>query len=164
MCKTRSVHAVATSIVFHRVSDQGLPDSGPQQDLKDCNVHQLVDINQLELEAIRSRYRILVAKILFEHFPSFAMFKPYVDERTSCMYAEEMGRKLEVLTMPILMKDEKKYGEVVDVLDQLEKWTEEIIQLLDCVQHTLHLVLTIPLQLEPHLDLTNLVRTSPNCL
>ena len=124
--QNKSVHAVATSIVFHRVSDQGFPDSGPQQDLKDCNVHQLVDINQLELEAIRSRYRILVAKILFEHFPSFAMFKPYVDERTSCIYAEEMGRKSEVLTMPILMKDEKKYGEVVDVLDQLEKWTEEI--------------------------------------
>ena len=28
--------------------------------------------------------------------------------------------------MPILMKDEKKYSECVDVLDQLEKWTYEI--------------------------------------
>ena len=42
--QNKSVRAVATSIVFHRVSDQGLPDSGPQQELKDCNVHQLVDI------------------------------------------------------------------------------------------------------------------------
>ena len=41
--QNKSVHAVATSIVFNRVSDKGLPDSGPQQDLKDCNVHQLVD-------------------------------------------------------------------------------------------------------------------------
>ena len=28
--------------------------------------------------------------------------------------------------MPIIMKGEKKYAEIVDVLDQLEKWTEEI--------------------------------------
>ena len=99
--QNRSVHAVATSIVFHRVSDQGLPDSGPQKDLKDCNGHQLVNINRLELEAIRSRYRILVAKLLFEHFPSFAMFKPYVAGSTDCKYAEEMGSKSEVLTMPV---------------------------------------------------------------
>ena len=29
--QNKSVHAAATSIVLHRVSDQGLPDSGPQQ-------------------------------------------------------------------------------------------------------------------------------------
>ena len=124
--QNRSVHAVATSIVLNRVSDKGLPDSGPQQDLKDCNVHQLVDINPLELDAIRDRYRILVARLLFEHFPCFAMFKPYVSESTDCSYAEEMAKKSEVITMPVVMKDEKKYAEVVDVLDQLEKWTLEI--------------------------------------
>ncbi len=124
--QNKSVHAVATSIVFNRASDQGLPDSIPQQELKDCNVHQLVDINRSELDAIRSRYRIPVAKILFEHLPGFAMFKTCISGSTDCVYAAEMGSKSEVLTMPIIMKDEKKYAEVVDVLDQLEKWTEEI--------------------------------------
>ena len=38
--QNRSVHAVATSIVFNRVSDDALPDSGPRQELKVCNVHQ----------------------------------------------------------------------------------------------------------------------------
>ncbi len=37
-----------------------------------------------------------------------------------------MSTKSEVVTMPVLMKDEKKYAECVDVLDQLEKWTQEI--------------------------------------
>ncbi|XP_028418118.1 uncharacterized protein LOC114543248 [Dendronephthya gigantea] len=124
--QNRSVHAVATSIVFNRVSDEGLPDSGPQQSLKDCNVHQLVNINRLESEAIRSRYRILVARLLFEHFPAFAIFKPYIPGATDCQQTKNMSAKSEVVTMPILMKDEKKYSECVDVLDQLEKWTEEI--------------------------------------
>ena len=124
--QNRSVHAVATSIVFNRVSNEGLPDSGPQEDLKDCNVHQLVDINRLELEAIRNRYRILVANILFEHFQAFSMFKNHISGDTDCIYKKEMSTKSEVVTMPVLMKDEKKYAECVDVLDQLETWTQEI--------------------------------------
>ena len=28
--------------------------------------------------------------------------------------------------MPVLMKDEKKYSDCVDLLDQLEEWTEHI--------------------------------------
>jgi hypothetical protein len=124
--QNRSVHAVATSIVFNRVSEQGLPDSGPQQSLKDCNVHQLVDISPVELEAIRSRYKILVAKLLFEHFSAFEMFMPHVSTTTKSNNDKEMSTKSEVLTMPIMMKDEKKYADCVDVLDQLEAWTHEI--------------------------------------
>jgi hypothetical protein len=85
-----------------------------------------VDINRLEFDAIWDRYRILVANILFEHFPAFAMFRNYVPLSTSCEHPEAMARKSEVLTMPVLMKDEKKYSDCVDVLDQLEKWTQDI--------------------------------------
>ncbi|CAB3995476.1 Hypothetical predicted protein [Paramuricea clavata] len=94
--QNRSVHAVATSIVFNCVSDEGLSDSGPQKDLKDCNAQQLMDINPLELDAIRIWYRILVAKLLFEHFPCFAMFKPYISGNTDCAHAQEMARKSEL--------------------------------------------------------------------
>jgi hypothetical protein len=124
--QNRSFHGVATSIVFNRVPDKGLPDSGLQQCLKDCNVHRLVDINRLESDAIRNQYRILVANILFDQFPAFAMFRNYIPVSTSCEYPNEMARKSEVLTMPVVMKDEKKYSDCVDVLDQLEKWTQEI--------------------------------------
>ena len=41
-------------------------------------------------------------------------------------HPKEMAMKSEIIPMPIIMKDEKKYAEVVDVLDQLEKWTHEI--------------------------------------
>ena len=37
-----------------------------------------------------------------------------------------MSAKSEVLTMSVLMKDEKKYSDCVDILDQLEKLTYEI--------------------------------------
>ena len=124
--QNRNVHAVATSIVFNRVPDQNLPDTGPQQDLRKCNIHEIVAVNNEELKAMRSRYRVIVAKLLFEHFEAFKMFKSYVPQTTQCIYAKEMSAKSEVLTMPVLMKDEKKYSDCVDILDQLEKWTYEI--------------------------------------
>ena len=37
-----------------------------------------------------------------------------------------MSRKSTVVPFPVLMKDEKKYSEVVDVLDQLETWSHDI--------------------------------------
>ena len=78
--ENKSVHAVATSIVFNRVPDQALPDSGPQQDLSKCNVQELVKLNDQDLLVIRSRYRKLVSKLLFEHFKAFEMFKQYVPQ------------------------------------------------------------------------------------
>ena len=124
--QNKSVHAVATSIVFNRVCDEGMTDSGPQQDLKQCNVCELVNVNDADLDIIRSRYRIILAQLMFKHFTAFKMFEQYTPDTTECSHATEMKMKSEVVTMPVLMKDEKKYAEVVDVLDQLEKWTLDI--------------------------------------
>ena len=124
--QNRSVHAVATSIVFNRVPDRDLPDSGPQQDLRKCNIREIVAVNTEDQKEMRCRYRVIVAKLLFQHFEAFKMFQPYVPQTTECVYSKEMSAKSEVLTMPMLMKDEKKYSDCVDILDQLEKWTYHI--------------------------------------
>ena len=69
--QNRSVHAVATSIVFDRVPWQHLTDSGPQQDIRECDVNKVVAIQHSELLAIRTYYKQIVAKILLEQFPVF---------------------------------------------------------------------------------------------
>ena len=76
--------------------------------------------------AIRCRYRILLAQILFEHFPELCLFKPHISAHTECLFSEKTSMKSEVITLPVLMKDEKKYADCVDVLDQLEKWTQKL--------------------------------------
>ena len=124
--QNKSVHAVATSIVFDRIPVGDLPDSGPQKVLKLCNVRKVVSVGDDELVSIRNRYRILLGKILFEHCPEFSHFKQYVPKSTECLYSKETSKKSEVVIMPILLKDEKKYSDCVDVLDQLEEWTFQI--------------------------------------
>jgi hypothetical protein len=78
------------SIVFSRVANGHLSDSGPQQDLKKCDGNQLGKLSK-EMESIKNRYKTLIAKRLFEHFPVFAMFKPDVPQATDCRHAKEMS-------------------------------------------------------------------------
>ena len=73
--QNKSVHAVATTIVFNQVPDEKLPDVAPQQDLRKCNVHQLVKVNVSEMEYIRKRNRIILQNLLFEHFLLFSSFQ-----------------------------------------------------------------------------------------
>ncbi len=124
--QNKSVHAVASSIVFARIPSGDLPDAGPQGDLKTTNVAEVVKLTESEMNLIRCRYRILLAKILFEHFPELRIFQSFIPDKTDCPFIEQTSIRSEVITMPILMKDEKKYADCVDVLDQLEEWTHQI--------------------------------------
>ena len=59
----------------------------------------------------QSRYRVMVARILFEHFTAFQMFKPYATQFTECTHAKDKSVNSEVVTMPVPMKDKIKYSD-----------------------------------------------------
>ena len=84
--QNRSVHALSTSIVFKRVPSYALPDVHPQQNLAKCNVNQLVMVNDGEWAAIRKRYGVLIAKLLFEYCPEFKVFEQYMTTTTDCSH------------------------------------------------------------------------------
>lgn len=65
------VHAVATSLVFDRVSSKQHPDTGSQKSLKDCDMNELVGLSDEEICKIRERYKLLVGRILCEYLPAF---------------------------------------------------------------------------------------------
>ena len=50
------------------MTNEKLPDSKPQQDLRKCN-SQLVKVTASEMDCIRKQYCSFVQSILFEHFP-----------------------------------------------------------------------------------------------
>ena len=124
--QNKSVHAVATSLVFDRISSKDLPDDGPKRDLNDCDMKELVTLTDEEKNLIKERYKLLVAKILCQYFPAFKFLQDLVPVHLSHENTEAMTRKSTVVPFPVLMKDEKKYSEVVDVLDQLETWSHDI--------------------------------------
>ena len=121
-----SVHAVSTSLVFDRVPSKHLPDNGPQKNLANCNISKLVSLTKEEVNNIKERYKLLIAKILCQNFPAFKFLHDLIPEHLPNEYLKQMKTKSTVIPFPVLLKDEKKYADVVDVLDQLETWTHQI--------------------------------------
>lgn len=119
--QNKSVHAVATSIVFDRVASHHLHNE-PKKWLNGCNMKDLLKLSDEEQLCTRERYKIFLGRTLCELFPAFQFLSNVVPVRTPCQYRAEMSIASELVLPPVLMKDEKKYAEVVDVLDQLEVW------------------------------------------
>lgn len=124
--QNKSVHAVATSIVFDRVNSDHLPDGGPKKCITNCNMKDLFKLSDEEQRCTTERYKIFLGRILCEFFPAFQFLRGVVPARTPCQYQAEMSSESVVVPLPVLMKDEKKYADVVHVLDQLEVWIHQI--------------------------------------
>ena len=124
--QNKSVHAVATSIVFNRVSSDHLPDDKPKKNLADCSSKDLLNLTGEEERCTRELYKIFLGRILCESFPAFDFLKEIRPSHTPCQYQCEMNFNSVVVTLPVLLKDETKYADLVDVLDQLEAWVREI--------------------------------------
>ena len=119
-----SVHAVAATMVFNRVSSDHLPDEHPQGSLATCDIVKLVGLTDDELNVIRQHYMNLLAQVILEFLPAFSFLKDVIPIVPS-KYEKEMCQKSLVVPLPVLMKDEKKYADIVDVVDQLETWLHE---------------------------------------
>ena len=122
--QNKSVHAVATTLGFDRVENN--LSNGSQRVLKDTDMNDLVKLSSEELEHLQTRYRVFIARHLKEHFPSFKNINKHLPQKTSCSHGEDMSKKSDVITMPILLKDEKKYSDCVDVLDKFDDWVYNI--------------------------------------
>ena len=103
-----------------------LSDNGSQRVLKDTDMNDFVKLSSEELEHLQTRYRVFIARHLKEHFPSFKNIDKHLQQKTSCSPGEDMSKKSDVITMPILLKDEKKYSDCVDVLDKFKDWVYNI--------------------------------------
>ena len=58
--QNRSVHAVATSLVFDRVSSSHLPDTGPKKILANCNLKDILSLTDEEKQCTREWYKVLI--------------------------------------------------------------------------------------------------------
>ena len=108
--QNKSVHAVATSLVFDRVPSDHLPDCGPQRNLECCDMRRLTSLTDVEKACTRERYKILLARILCEFFPAFRFLSDLVPTHLPCQYQGEMSMRSDVFLgvcgrVVMIMKD-----------------------------------------------------------
>ena len=53
--QNKSVHAVATSLVFDRITSKDLPDDGPKRDLKDCDMMKKQTLQKNDISSMLQR-------------------------------------------------------------------------------------------------------------
>lgn len=73
--QNKSVHAVATSLVFDRVSSSHLDDEEPQQSLAETDIVNLVELEETELVDQFNSYKKIAAEILYKQIPAFSFLK-----------------------------------------------------------------------------------------
>ena len=96
----------------------------PQQSLANVNVSEVVTPTAEEMAHTRGRYKILLGNIC-ESLQAFKSFKDLVGS-TSSWCPDEMRSPSVIVPYPVMMKDEKKYAELVVVLDTMETWIQEL--------------------------------------
>ena len=125
--QNKSVHAVASCLVFDHVSSSDLPNDLPQIRNAKEKVSQAIQLTNEEMNETTRRYQTLVARIPVEFLPFLKPFAKFIEPSIKHKHSEETKKKSIVVNLPIIMKDEKKYSECVEIMGQLETWVEEIM-------------------------------------
>ena len=125
--QTKSVHALASCLVFDRVSSSDLPNDLPQIRNAEEKVSQAIQLTNEEINETTRRHQTLVARILAEFLPFLKPFAKFIEPSIKHKHSKETKKKSIVVNLPIIMKDEKKYSECVEIMDQLETWVEDVI-------------------------------------
>ena len=60
------------------------------------------------------------------NIPQLSFLKSIVPQHISHKYQQEMAKKSTIIPLPMQMKDEKKYEDVVGILDSYEQELEDI--------------------------------------
>lgn len=118
-------HYFASNLVVERVPCDHLDNTTSKGNIRQAaNIEFL--LSQEELLCLREEFKIMVGRVLTEFIPELRFLKTVLPDHISHPYSQEMAKKSTIIPLPMLFKDEKKYDDVVDILDSYEAWLEEI--------------------------------------
>ena len=126
-------HYFASNLVAERVPCDHLDSEKPKGNIREArNIDFL--LNQDELLRLKEDFKIIVGRVLVDFIPELQFLQSVIPEHITHQYSDKMAEKSTIISLPMLFKDEKKYDDVVDILDSYEAWLEEIYTKAGVVQ------------------------------
>lgn len=119
------LHYFASNLIVERVPCDHLSTTSPQKDILSLPNSAFL-ISLAEATKLREDFKVLVARVLVTNIPQLTFLKSIVPEHIPHKYQQEMAKKSTIIPLPMQMKDEKKYEDVVDILDSYEQELEDI--------------------------------------
>ena len=70
--------------------------------------------------AVQQNLVVIVSRILTQYLDSLSVFSKSVSAHIPHKYSEEMGRKSEVVVLDVLMKNEAKHSDMIDIMKSMQ--------------------------------------------
>ena len=112
------IHMYSILAGHSRLPETQLSKSGSVRPLADVSNASFLPTND-EIAAVRRNVRVIVCRILTEYFEQLTLFANAVPKIVPHIYMEEMFRKSDVAIMDVLMKNEAKSGDMLDIMSAL---------------------------------------------
>ena len=119
------LHYFASNLIVERVPCDNLSKTAPQQDLLSLPNSTFL-LSSVEAKKLREDFKVLVARVLAANIPHLSFLKSIIPQHIPHKYQQEMAVKSTIIPLPMQMKDEKKYEDVVDILDSYEHELQDI--------------------------------------
>jgi hypothetical protein len=127
------LHYFASNLIVERVPCDNLSKTSPQKDILSLPNSTFL-LSSAEATKLREDFKVLVARVLVANIPQLSFLSSIVPQHIPHMYQQEMARKSTIIPLPMQMKDEKKYEDVVDILDSYEQELQDIYVRAGAVQ------------------------------
>ena len=123
--QNKDMHYFASNLVFDRVPTPDNLSVTPKHDIKSLENSAFL-LTAAESKKLLEDYKVIICRILTKYLPAFSVFKNIVPTHIDHAYQDEMSKKSVIVPLPIQMKDEKNYADVVDILSSYEDAIEDI--------------------------------------
>ena len=118
------LHMFSMIVGRSRTPAPELPFTGQIAQLKDA-LPALFKPSVADVAVVKDNLVILVARTLTEYIPSLAAFSKVVPKHILHRYSAEMSKKSEVAVLDVLMKNEAKHKDMLDIMNAYQGYLGE---------------------------------------
>lgn len=115
----KDLHLFTSNLITHRLPLQDVSNVTPVVDLSTVTPEHFL-LSALEERHLIESYTVLVGRLMAKHLTAFKWMEAVLPEHIQHRYSDHMSLKSEVHPLPIMMKNEAKYEDCVDILDMYE--------------------------------------------
>lgn len=119
------LHYFASSLIVERVPSKDLSAVAPRKDVRSL-ANSAFLLNSNESMKLREDFKVLVGRVLVENVTHLSFMKSIIPTHIPHDYQREMALQSVIVPLSMQLKDEKKYDDVVDILDYYEQELEDI--------------------------------------
>ena len=115
--QNQDIHYFVSNLIVERVPSQNLSTTSPRINIRMLPNSDFLLSAEEEIK-LREDFKVLIGRVLLSSVPCLSFLKSVIPDHISHIYQKEMSEKSIVVPLPMQFKDEKKYSEVVDILDE----------------------------------------------